>query len=222
MGFAAERPTQRNDPIDDRGGEVGVYALGHVGIVLLAFAPIAFHLHRTNRTPLAVGGTAQAVVLSTSPDVDRFLAGVAHRGVTHTVWFAFALGSVLATLAAMRARDRTGATGQPRWATPVSSALVGTYAVVAHLAGDVITPMGIAPLAPVVDAHYTLAVVAAADPTTNRALFALGCLATAGTWLAGTDRSPQWIQTTTAVDRTTRRATTDPSTDDGVEDGISR
>jgi len=198
-----------------------VYALGHVGIVLLAFAPIALYLRWTNRTYLAVAGTTQAVVLSTSPDVDRFLAGVTHRGVTHTVWFALAVGSVVAALTVLWARRRPAASGRPAWALGVASGLASAFAVAMHLVGDVITPMGIVPFAPVVDAHYTLAIVAAANPSANRALFALGCLATAASWLAGTDLPPWRTPTATAADRTARQATTS-SDDSGFEDGTSR
>ncbi|MFC6951922.1 metal-dependent hydrolase [Halorubellus litoreus] len=168
-----------------------MYALGHLGLVLLAFAPIARHLRRTNRTPLAAAGTIQVAALSTIPDADLLLASVSHRGVTHTVWFALAVGSGLATLAALRALRRPPAPGRRRWTAGLASGLIGAFAVLAHLVGDVITPMGITPLAPVVDAHYSLAVVNAADPSANNALFALGVLATTSTWIAGRVRVPR-------------------------------
>ncbi|NHN42086.1 metal-dependent hydrolase [Halorubellus sp. JP-L1] len=176
-----------------------MYALGHLGIGLLAFAPVALYLRRTNRTPLAAVGTVQVVALSTIPDVDLLLAGVSHRGITHTIWFALAVGSVLATFAILRTHHRPTALGPARSTGAIASGLTGSYAVATHLVGDVVTPMGVAPLAPVVDAHYSLAIVNAADPTANLALFALGCLATTTGWLAGTGSPPRRTPTARGV-----------------------
>ncbi|MFB6171438.1 MAG: metal-dependent hydrolase [Haloarculaceae archaeon] len=148
-----------------------MHLAGHSGLALLAFAPFAYHYCRTDRWRRAGIGTGTVLALAMLPDVDLYLPGVAHRGITHTVWAALAVGALLALLGWRRhaGPDRRGAA---RFAF-----CLGVLSVLSHLAGDVLTPMGIRPFAPLVGTEYTLALVASRDPTANLVLLVAGAAA---------------------------------------------
>ncbi|MBX0295184.1 metal-dependent hydrolase [Haloarcula nitratireducens] len=148
-----------------------MYLLGHLGVGLLAFAPLAYHLCRTGRDRLACIGTATVLLLASSPDVDMYVPGIAHRGITHTVWAALLVGALLAFLGW---RLHTDDSGQERAAGFAS--LLGITSVGSHLLGDVLTPMGIRPFAPLVETEYTLSLVAARNPEANLLLLVAGVL----------------------------------------------
>lgn len=149
-----------------------MYLLGHVGIALLVSVPSSFLLIRAGRARTA--GITLFALTSTvmAPDVDLLLP-VAHRGITHTVWVALLVGGLFAA-----AGRRLGARiGVDEFEVTALGFGVGTTSVVAHLLGDVITPMGIRPFAPLLDVEYSAGVVAASDPAANVALFVAGCVA---------------------------------------------
>ena len=154
-----------------------MYAPGHVGIALALFSPVGLYLHRRGQTRLAVAGSVAIAGATLLPDVDLFLPWMVHRGPTHTVWFAILAGVSMGTIGALGGglRDRSA-----RRALGVGAfgAGLGALAVLAHLAGDVITPMGIRPLAPLSDASHTFDLVYARDPTANVAFLAAGSVAT--------------------------------------------
>ena len=148
-----------------------MYLLGHLGIGMLVFAPLAFHLCRTGRDRGAYTGMATILLLATSPDVDAYIPGVAHRGITHTVWAAILVGALLAFLAVW-----LHTAGPARGRTAGFAFLLGATSVGSHLLGDVLTPMGIRPFAPLLGSEYTLSLVAARDPVANLALLVVGVL----------------------------------------------
>lgn len=154
-----------------------MYPPGHVGIALALYAPIGLLVLLLGRTRLAVAGTVVVAGATLLPDVDKWLPWFVHRGLTHTVWFALAVGVTLGALVAIVAvaRHRSAATVLGVGAFGV---LVGALAVVAHLLGDVITPMDVRPFAPLSGASYTFSLVFASDPTANARLLTLGYLAT--------------------------------------------
>ena len=71
---------------------------GHVGAALLAYAPVGALTLALGFGNLALLGAGGAVVLAMLPDYDQRVPGLEHRGPTHTVWFALAVGVVLAVL----------------------------------------------------------------------------------------------------------------------------
>lgn len=166
-----------------------MYPPGHVGIALALYAPVGAHLLVRGRSRLAVAGTFLVSGVTLLPDVDQWLPGVAHRGLTHSVWFAVAVGVSLGALAAIwggyRHREVTAAL-----AVGAFGVFVGTLAVLAHLLGDVVTPMGIRPFHPLIDTRYTFDLVLASDATANARLFAFGSLATAAQMLLGAGLVP--------------------------------
>jgi inner membrane protein len=144
---------------------------GHYGVALLAYAPVAFVLFALGYATLAVFGGLVVVGGAMVPDLDQRVPGIAHRGPTHTVWFALAVGALVGVAGGVIGAQRgpLAAVG-----TALFGTLAGTLTVGAHLLADVLTPTGIRPLAPVRDERYTLDVVKAANPLANYALLALG------------------------------------------------
>lgn len=149
---------------------------GHVGAALAAYSPIGFVALQQGATRLALAGAAVTVALASLPDLDLYGPGVNHRGYTHTVWFAGLVG-----LACAAAFDLVGpgpfaipeaGSGTARLAA--YGFVVGTVAILSHVAADSLTPMGVAPFAPLYRRRFSLGVTRSADPAANRRLLLLG------------------------------------------------
>lgn len=153
-----------------------MYTLGHLGISLTVYAPIAAWYLRAGATELAIAGGAVMLALATVPDMDEYTELISHRGPTHTIWFALAAGMAVGLC--------TGATiaaaSLPFDAIAVSThlAVLGTLAIVSHLLGDIITPMGIWPYRPLSKRHYSLDLVYAKNASANRLFFGFGLSST--------------------------------------------
>ncbi|WP_144923920.1 metal-dependent hydrolase [Halorubrum salsamenti] len=162
-----------------------MYWRGHVGIALLAYAPVAGAIRAAGEPGLAVLGAAVAVAFATVPDLDHRLP-VAHRGPTHTIAFAVAAGASVAFAAAIAVPAGDGAalfpprvgTGLPPW-TPAFVGGVATLSLGSHIAGDAITPMGIWPLRPFRERHVTFDLTPAANSRANRLFLGAGVAALA-------------------------------------------
>ena len=165
---------------------------GHVGAALAVYSPIAFVALRLGEARLALAGGAVTVALASFPDVDLYGPGVNHRGYTHTVWFAGLVG--LACAAAF------GLVGPGPFAFPEAGSgtarldafgfAVGTAAILSHVAVDALTPMGVAPFAPLYRRRYSLGLTRSADPAANRRLLLLGLGTAALTAALGTVVAP--------------------------------
>jgi inner membrane protein len=157
-----------------------VYRLGHYGVSLLLFAPVGLVLAIAGELGLAVVGGAGVLALARVPDYDMRIPGVTHRGVTHTVLFAVLVGAVLA--GAVVALSRLGSDPLPAAALAEAVAFafgVGAFGVLAHLAGDVLTPMGVPLLWPLSGKRYSVSLTPADSTLWNSVLFVLGVFATA-------------------------------------------
>lgn len=163
-----------------------MYPPGHVGITALISAPLTYLLLDVVNEREVLGWLSLAIVLTLAPDVDTMLPVIVHRGVTHTLLAAVVLGAFVAVVV---------------WASDISSTidrtkqtllgfLTGAGAVVSHLLGDVITPMGIQPLFPFGGSVYTLDLVYASDPRANLSFLLVGLAALAVTYLAGGRPTP--------------------------------
>ncbi|MFC4544416.1 metal-dependent hydrolase [Halosolutus amylolyticus] len=150
-----------------------MYRGGHAGFNALLYAPVVPIVTDRWSLALAVWGALLAVSTATVPDIDEVIDRIDHRGPTHTVWFAIVTGLVVggATALLVGASPRFG----------VSSGLgftfgfvVGTCGIVAHLAGDIVTPMGISPLEPLSRAHVTFDLFKSKNGRINRAVFLVG------------------------------------------------
>jgi inner membrane protein len=151
-----------------------MYWRGHVGIALLAYAPVAGAVRVVGEPGLAVLGGAVAVAFATVPDLDHRLP-VAHRGPTHTVAFAVVTGALVAAAAAI-AFPIGGGTALPAW-TPAFVGGVATLSLASHIAGDAITPMGIWPFRPFRERHVRYDLTPAANPRANRLFLGAGVAA---------------------------------------------
>lgn len=145
-----------------------MYQLGHYGIALLCYAPVARLFVEAGEPQAALLGGLLVAGAAVVPDCDEFLP-IPHRGPTHTVWFAVGVGLVVAGAVAGLA----AATGLRYPWSPVAG-LLAAGAVFTHVAADAATPMGIRPLAPLSDRHVTLDLVASKHRTANAGLFLLG------------------------------------------------
>ncbi|WP_339105642.1 metal-dependent hydrolase [Haloterrigena salinisoli] len=146
-----------------------MYRGGHVGFNALLYAPFVPPVSRVWSLEMALLGAVLAVGLANLPDIDQPLPRIPHRGPTHTIWFALLVGLLAGVATAQVARS-----------TPLAfrfGFVVGTGSIVAHLAGDVVTPMGISPFAPLSRYHVTLDWFKSKNGRINRAFLLLGATA---------------------------------------------
>ena len=156
---------------------------GHHGAALVAYAPLGVASVSLGAETVALGGAVAAAGLAMVPDYDQRVPGLAHRGPTHTVWFALAVGLVTGTVGGWigSSYDPAATVG-----LGVFGFLVGTGTVLSHIAADALTPMGVRPFAPVDSRHVSLDLVRAANPVANYALLGLGVAVAAGGYVAAT------------------------------------
>ena len=163
---------------------------GHYGVALVLYAPFGCALLALGDPTAALAGGAGVLWLTMLPDWDSRLPFVSHRGPTHTLPFV-ALVAGLAWVAAEAVASAVGLA--PRLVGPASlgavslgSISLGAFAagiaalsLLAHLAADLLTPMGVALLWPVSHRRYTVSLTTADSAAWNYALFALGIFTTA-------------------------------------------
>lgn len=154
---------------------------GHYGVSMLVFAPVGFLLMLFKMYIPLLLGFGVMMFLSPLPDIDIKIGIIPHRGPTHTVWFALAIGLVCGLLGGVLS---VGSAEFIAFENPLLSHLfatgygffIGTLGILAHILGDVLTPMGIRPFKPVKDTKYTLDVTKAANKTANFLLWLAGVL----------------------------------------------
>lgn len=157
---------------------------GHIGAALLAYAPVGAVTLALGFQELGVLGAGGAVGLAMTPDIDRRIPGVKHRGITHTIWFAVGIGSLCGIAGALVGTTEgiLAALGLGLWGF-----IVGTLITASHVFTDGLTPAGVRPLAPYRDQEFTVAVARASNPIANYLLLGLGVAAVAaGLWLGNT------------------------------------
>jgi len=117
------------------------------------------------------------IAFASLPDVDHRLPFVEHRGATHSLAFALAVGTALAGLCWVLV-------GRP--AAPTDSELVvfafavGALSICSHLLGDVLTPAGIRPFWPLWNRRFTVRIVRAKNRVANYLFLAAGVFVTVG------------------------------------------
>lgn len=155
---------------------------GHYGVTLALYAPVGCALLVAGWPTLALAGGVAALALTMLPDLDS-RTRLQHRGPTHSVAFA-ALVGLLAGIAAGLLALRLA----PGVVLELAGFgfLVGALAILAHLAADVITPMGVRVLWPASERQYTFDIVLASDRRANRLLLAVGLVVASAAWLLGT------------------------------------
>lgn len=152
-----------------------MYRDGHYGLALLVYAPLSFLLISNGHLGHAVFWGGIFLGLSTLPDIDHRIPGISHRGITHSVWFAAFVGIVVYYLVL------TAGAVAPQYevlATAEISGAVAAAAVVLHILGDSLTPMGIRPFVPVVDSSFSFGLFRSANWYVNKGLLLSGIVAT--------------------------------------------
>lgn len=157
--------------------------VGHYGLAMLAYAPIAARFGDADASLTVLAGVPILLLAARLPDADRRLPLTSHRGLTHTLWFVaflpLALVSVLATHLSPSSLEGS------QWLLSYGylTALAGGLS---HLVGDALTPMGIRPLWPISDRRLAAGIVRSEDPTVNTLLLLAGsgalAIATFGIW----------------------------------------
>lgn len=155
---------------------------GHIGVALLAYAPVGAVTLALGADTLALLGGAGAVGLAMLPDYDQRVPGVTHRGPTHTVWFALAVGVLLGVVGGLAGRS-TGPLAVVGLAA--FGFTLGVLTIGSHILADALTPAGVRPLAPYRDDFYCYDVARASNPLANYALLVLGVVAAGGAFALG-------------------------------------
>lgn len=159
-----------------------MYPPGHVGVTIILFAPLLYVLFAVGKERKALGWLALAVALSLAPDLDALVPVFAHRGTTHTLLAAMVLGIAVAGVGWMTHPSST----RTRMEGTALGFLIGAGAVVSHLLGDIITPMGVRLFFPLRDTVYSLDVVRASNPRANTLLLLAGIVSLAISYGTGT------------------------------------
>lgn len=159
-----------------------MFPLGHYGMALALYAVVGYVLLRRDRVHDALCGGGIVLAYTLFPDLDGQLEFLVHRGVSHTLWFALAVGALCLLVVApdLRGRSRREAILGGSWAF-----FLGAFAVVAHLLADVLNPWGVMPLYPVSPALYSLELVYAGNDAANYAMLAAGVGIAVAAWFAG-------------------------------------
>lgn len=151
-----------------------MYRSGHLGTSLLVFAPLGYLLVVAGYPVAAFVTGATMLWLTMLPDVDHRLPLVPHRGPTHSLFFAAAVGGAFAAISAF-VGDQFVAF--PRADLVSFGFLVGFVAVGAHLLADMLTPSGVPLLWPLSDSTFSLSLSRADNAVVNALLFLLGLAA---------------------------------------------
>ncbi|MDZ7730116.1 MAG: metal-dependent hydrolase [Natrialbaceae archaeon] len=150
---------------------------GHYGVALLVYCPRRLCAGAIGIQPACGRGGIALLVLVMVPDWDLYVPLLPHRGPTHSVTFALLVGLAVGIGVAYGIRE--GLLGPlTASADPLSLVLggvfIGSFSVVSHLLGDVLTPMGIRPLWPLSSYYISFDITRAANPISNKLLLAAG------------------------------------------------
>ena len=118
-----------------------MYATGHYGMALLAYAPVGYVL--LEMAPLlAFLGSAVVLSLATLPDIDLRLPLVPHRGPTHSLLFTALAAGGLGAAGFLLGQGSWQPLGGPVRGA-VFGAVLGVVGIGSHLLADILTPMGV-------------------------------------------------------------------------------
>jgi len=164
-----------------------MYKDGHRGINALLASPIVLITGVSGAFELAIMGILIMLGTARLPDIDvsfdsNYSQGnrltecipLSHRGGLHTIWFALIIGSIIGVVAA----------GSVPYITDYHPVFlfvygmgVGTFAVVGHLLGDILTPTGVKVFYPASTKVYSIGWVNAKNKKANYVILALGGIA---------------------------------------------
>lgn len=159
-----------------------MYRTGHYGAALITLAPVMFVLLLFNLYAEALLSIPIVMWLTRVPDWDMWLPGVKHRGFTHTFLFAGIVGLIVGGIISGGLYWLSTSTSIIDMSLSIWKLLylfgfgfgIGVLAIVAHIAADSITPMGVRPLQPFNDRLYSFDITPAKDPVANTVLAFVG------------------------------------------------
>lgn len=154
-----------------------MYRTGHLGTSLLVFAPVGYLLVVAGYPVAAFVTGATMLWLTMLPDVDHRLPLVSHRGPTHSILFAGAVGAGFAVLGGYLGEQ---VVALPREGLVPLGFVVGFVAVGAHLLADLLTPAGVPLFWPLSDRRQSLSLTRADSAVANSLLLLLGLAAVGG------------------------------------------
>lgn len=159
--------------------------LGHLGISLAFAAPFLAGALLVGR-PVAGAVIAVALVLSEPlPDIDqkltRIVGFVKHRGMIHSVFFVpIVAGAFVAFVAGVWTTAPLLSSLYPvRLDVLLFVAVGATLGPLSHFLGDIITPRGLRPFAPVSSRKFAAGWTTANNPVANGGLLAVGLVGAA-------------------------------------------
>lgn len=166
-----------------------MYPIGHLGVALVLSASFVAVL----RPRVATRFTVLALLAATVPDLDLFVPGVAHHGLTHTLGFAVALG--IAGLVAFAGASTLTSTTASDSSVPVPRVVVFyafalSLGVAGHVVADALmllpATQPVSPLWPVSDAPVRVETLRYGNTVRNLGTFCagLGAHAVAVGWSA--------------------------------------
>jgi inner membrane protein len=172
-----------------------MYPLGHFGLALLFTVPFVALLHPRTQT----GFTVYAMLAALLPDLDNYVAGLVHHGLTHTFAFGVIMGLVGATIAAVAVVVSQRTTGERLveqfdltrvFAFVALGLFVG---VSSHVIGDVLILLPgtqpVSPFWPLGEQTYQFGITHLGAPIRNALLILIGfSIHAAISWGASPDR----------------------------------
>ena len=164
-----------------------MHRTGHVGIGLAGAGMVLLLLPVWPGILVAWG----VVVTCNLPDIDMKTRWLTHRGITHTVWFAFIIGIGGGLVTVWGVSYGIEAIPQiihvteavPKHAGSTAGVAVGGglwIGICLHVAGDALTVTGVTPLAPVTNHRVTIGVTTADSWWWNVGLAVVGVTIFAG------------------------------------------
>ncbi|WP_280536464.1 metal-dependent hydrolase [Halopenitus sp. POP-27] len=160
-----------------------MYRTGHLGASIAVYAPFGVGLFAAGADSLAVLAGAVMLWFTMLPDIDHRLPIVPHRGPTHSLLFALAVGGIFGGAGSLAASELgvTAAVGLGAFGLVLGIATVG-----AHLLADALTPAGVPLLWPLSGRTYSLSLWRADNTVANYGLLVVGVAMAVGTFaLAG-------------------------------------
>jgi inner membrane protein len=143
------------------------------------YSPLAWFLAERGMIGLLVLGAVIMFTIERVPDFDRRVPGLDHRGVSHSIVAILSIGYLVGVACWLFASGINTATGVGLDVATIGGygIMMGQYAILSHLAGDVITPQGIKPLLPLTDWRIRIVLTKAENETANAFLYAVGMIA---------------------------------------------
>ena len=161
--------------------------LGHTGLTLGLYAPIAFILIALDHPILALFGLLGMLAATNVPDVDTLLPFLTHRHQTHTFAFAAFVPVLVAILLVLfhLALPILPAVVPTFWLLVSFFSLMTGFGILSHLLGDAFTPHGVRPYRPISETKISFDLFRSNSPHANGLAFVFGLAAVMAGFLAG-------------------------------------